>query len=217
MPERDFSRLKEALQALSSPHLRRGLFGRRYSEAELLSDLYLQAGEAVFVAASTMFINALRRPTTGGIPRQLFKQQSPERYEQFREEEDFTWAWAVALATDKFIERLSRTGNEENRFSPEMLDAIYQRVGACALSAYRDLAVADEDEKTLDRVCGILLDYADSAPKDDSERIDIMVENIPTRQPREVRLSSALALPNVELITEPQAFHENWQRLQSLE
>ena len=168
------------------------------------------------MAASTLFVSALRRPTTGGIPRRLFKQQSPERYQRFRQEEDSTWAWAVALVADKFTERLGRVGTEETRFSVEMLAAIYERVGACAMSAYLDLAAGEEEEEDLDRICRILLAYADSAPTDDSKRLEIVVENIPTSQPREARLSSALALPNIELITEPQAFHESWQRLQSM-
>ena len=216
MSGQGFSRLKEALLALKTPHLRRGLYGQRYAEAEVLSDLYLQAGEAVFVAASTLFIDALRRPTTGGLPRRLFQQQSPERFEEFRKEEDATWAWAVSLAADKFIERLGRVGNQETRFSDEMLHTLYERVGVCALGVYRDLASEEDDEETLKRVCRILLAYADSAPKDDSARLEVVVEGIPTRQPREALLSSVLALPNVELITEPQAFHEAWQRLQSM-
>jgi len=216
MSGQDFSRLREALLALKSPHLRRGLYGQRYAEAEVLSEIYLQAGEAVFVAASTLFVDALRRPTTGGIPRRLFEQQSPERYERFRQEEDATWAWAVALVADKFTERLGRVGSEETRFSIEMLEAIYERVGACAMSAYLDLAAGSEEEEDLERICRILLAYADSAPIDDSKRLQIVVENIPTSQPREARLSSALALPNIELITEPQAFHESWLRLQSM-
>ena len=216
MTGQDFSRLREALLALKSPQLRRGLYGQRYADAEVLSDLYLQAGEAVFVAASTLFVDALRRPTTGGIPRRLFRQQSPERYEEFRREEDVTWAWAVSLAADKFIERLSRVGTEEDRFSAEMLQTLYERVGVCALGVYRDLVSEEEDEETLKRVCRILLAYAESGPRDDSARLEIVVASIPTRQPREALLSSALALPNVELITEPQAFHESWQRLQSM-
>lgn len=215
MSGQDFSRLREALLTLKSPHLRRGLYGQRYAEAEVLSELYLRAGEAVFVAASTLFVSALRRPTTGGIPRRLFEQQSPERYEKFRQEEDATWAWAVALVADKFTERLGRLGSEESRFSMDMLEAIYERVGACAMSAYLDLAVGTEEEEDLERICRILLAYAESAPSNDSERLGVVVQNIPTSQPREARLSSALALPNVELITEPQAFHANWQRLQS--
>lgn len=215
MTGQDFSRLRDALLALKKPQLRQGLYGQRYAEAEVLSDLYLQAGEAVFVAASTLFVSALRRPTTGGIPRRLFRQQSPERFAEFRREEDATWAWAVSLAADKFIERLGRIGNDETRFSEEMLRTLYERIGVCALGVYRDLAVGEEDDETLERVCRILLAYAASAPRDDSERLDMVVESIPTRQPREARLSSALALPNVELITEPQAFHRNWQRLRA--
>ena len=217
MSGQDFSRLREALLALKTPHLRRGLYGQRYAEAEVLSDLYLQAGEAVFVAASTLFIDALRRPTTGGIPRRLFKQQSPDRYAEFRLEEDATWAWAVSLAADKFIERLGRVGTGESRFSAEMLRTLFEKVGVCALGVYRYLVSEEEDEETLKRVCRVLLAYADSAPGDDSARLEIVVDSIPTRQPREALLSSALALPNVELITEPQAFHENWQRLRTVE
>lgn len=216
MSGQDFSRLREALLALKSPQLRRGIYGQRYADAEVLSDLYLQAGEAVFVAASTLFVGALRRPTTGGIPRRLFKQQSPERFEEFRQEEDATWAWAVSLAADKFVERLGRIGTEETRFSVEMLQALYERVGVCAMGVYRDLVSQEDDEDTLKRVCRILLAYAESAPRDDSARLAMVVDRIPTKQPREVLLSSALALPNVELITEPQAFHESWQRLSAL-